>query len=254
MFAAARTCCKCNVPGKSIQIHHIDEDPSNNGIENLAVLCFECHDETQVRGGFGRRLDAAQVRRFRDDWNERMAKRRAEADRIASQTMAPAVVNQPGKVSSHPGVDLQDYVGSLPELRRRALATAKPSWQAGSTADMVEAAYRVIDVLEEVLTSLAMYYPPGHFHPGNPRDYITQVISDRFRWQRLRHQPNGEGKDGTIVYPMIAGSVMTDLERMVEQMVQSLLLDWSGESEFQEREWLAEWRGERSDVPPLRSH
>jgi hypothetical protein len=51
-----------------VQIHHIDDDPSNNEIRNLAPLCFDCHSETQIKGGFGRKLDADQVYLYRDDW------------------------------------------------------------------------------------------------------------------------------------------------------------------------------------------
>lgn len=65
---ADRTCCACREPRRKVQIHHIDGDPSNNDIDNLAPLCLHCHDDTQVSGGFGRKLDAAQVRLYRDDW------------------------------------------------------------------------------------------------------------------------------------------------------------------------------------------
>jgi hypothetical protein len=45
--------------------------------ENLAVLCFDCHTETQVRGGFHRKLDGEQVVLYRDDWLNTVAKTRA---------------------------------------------------------------------------------------------------------------------------------------------------------------------------------
>jgi 5-methylcytosine-specific restriction endonuclease McrA len=83
MFRSDRTCCVCHVRGEPIQIHHIDEDPSNNDPDNLAVLCFHCHDETQITGGFGRKLDAAQVTQYRDDWHRRVEARREAADNIA---------------------------------------------------------------------------------------------------------------------------------------------------------------------------
>ena len=34
------TCCICHERGKDIQLHHIDEDPQNHVIKNLAVLCM----------------------------------------------------------------------------------------------------------------------------------------------------------------------------------------------------------------------
>jgi 5-methylcytosine-specific restriction endonuclease McrA len=50
LFVADRTCCVCQERGKAIQIHHIDENPSNNTFENLAVLCPQCHNDTQLVG------------------------------------------------------------------------------------------------------------------------------------------------------------------------------------------------------------
>ncbi len=76
-FVSDRTCCVCRVKGKPFQIHHIDENPANNDFKNLAVLCLECHNETQIRGGFGRRLNADQVILYRDDWLIQVAKARA---------------------------------------------------------------------------------------------------------------------------------------------------------------------------------
>jgi len=75
-FNSDRTCCVCWVRGKPYQIHHIDEDPSNNDIDNLAVLCFDCHNETQLRGGFSRKLDAFQIVKYRTDWTKRVASKR----------------------------------------------------------------------------------------------------------------------------------------------------------------------------------
>lgn len=70
LFLSNRTCCICRENNKPIQIHHIDEDPSNNKIENLAVLCTICHDFTQVKGGFGRKLNAGQDKLYRDEWQK----------------------------------------------------------------------------------------------------------------------------------------------------------------------------------------
>ena len=69
-FLSNRSCCICREARRAIQIHHIDENPSNHEIDNLALLCFECHNDTQLRGGFGRKLDAEQVVKFRNDWHK----------------------------------------------------------------------------------------------------------------------------------------------------------------------------------------
>lgn len=68
MFLSDRTCCVCREPGKPVQIHHVDEDPSNHTLKNLAVLCLDCHTLTMIKGGFHRRLGTEQVLLYRDDW------------------------------------------------------------------------------------------------------------------------------------------------------------------------------------------
>lgn len=40
LFLSDRTCCVCTTKGNTIQIHHIDDDPSNNEPTNLCVLCL----------------------------------------------------------------------------------------------------------------------------------------------------------------------------------------------------------------------
>lgn len=78
MFLSDRTCCVCRKEGKSVQIHHIDSNKKNHDIGNLCVLCLECHTETQIKGGFHRKLNAEQIILYRDDWyNFVSAKRRS---------------------------------------------------------------------------------------------------------------------------------------------------------------------------------
>lgn len=76
LFESDRTCCVCRKLGRPVQIHHIDENPANNAADNLAVLCFECHRETQIRGGFDRKLNAAQIILYMTDWLSRVALKR----------------------------------------------------------------------------------------------------------------------------------------------------------------------------------
>jgi len=88
LFASDSACCVCERRDFPIQIHHIDENPSNNAKENLAVLCTPCHNKTMIKGGFGRKLDASLVIRYRDAWIERVAARRKNGDELSTLRMA----------------------------------------------------------------------------------------------------------------------------------------------------------------------
>ena len=78
-FDSDRTCCVCRTRGKQTQIHHLDGDPSNHDRKNLALLCLDCHNETMIQGGVGRKLNAELVIRYRDSWHRLVATKRAQS-------------------------------------------------------------------------------------------------------------------------------------------------------------------------------
>jgi hypothetical protein len=77
MFKSDRTCCVCHKAGKQVQIHHVNDNPADNDPDNLAVLCLECHAQTQMSGGFGRKLNAKLVILYRNHWINVVQMRRA---------------------------------------------------------------------------------------------------------------------------------------------------------------------------------
>jgi hypothetical protein len=77
LVASNHTCCICQTPERPVQIHHIDDDPSNYAVSNLAVLCLLCHNKTQVHGGFGRTYTPGEVTTYRDVWLRIVHERRS---------------------------------------------------------------------------------------------------------------------------------------------------------------------------------
>ncbi len=70
LFASDRTCCVCRSEQLKIQIHHIDEDPSNNSFDNLAVICLFCHSDAHTRGAFVRNLSRDLIHLYNTSWRE----------------------------------------------------------------------------------------------------------------------------------------------------------------------------------------
>lgn len=70
MFSADRTCCVCRTEKLKVQIHHIDENPSNNSFENLAVICLHCHSDAHTSGAFVRRLTPELLALYNKSWRE----------------------------------------------------------------------------------------------------------------------------------------------------------------------------------------
>ena len=244
MFASDNTCCVCGERGKAVQLHHIDEDPSNSVAENLALLCLECHNNTQLQGGFGRRLNAALVTRYRDEWLLRFEARRQKADDLAisRQIDKPDLQATSAAAAARPLREAPlAYINSLPAFRAELRSHARPEWDSGVTSRMVTASYDYIDALQGILVTLAQYYSPEQFGGKSPQEFFSDAIASRFTWHRAHAEPHGPGTGGTIVSVICSGNVLADVERMVEEFATSLAgyndsFDWKG--------WPERWRAQ----------
>jgi len=247
LYASKRTCCICEERGKAIQIHHIDENPSNNVFKNLAVLCFECHNETQIKGGFGRKLNIFTVIKHRDEWLRRVKRTRALADeaavkrQVGEETLSEQVETVIETSIKHTELNepLLKYIDSLPWFKAALLHQAQPKWDTGVTVNMVKANYDYIDALTGILVALARYYLPKSFGNQTPQEYFSEVIASRFQWYRTILEPHGPG--GTIINVICGGSVFEDVENMIEDMVRALA---GHDDKFDWENWSKRWRGE----------
>ena len=207
MFRSAMTCCVCKNSDRDVQIHHIDKAPSNHAIDNLAVLCLECHNKTQLRGGFGRHLTASLITKNREEWYKIVKTEMAnEARRSVREVLED---------------DFHTYIEMIPTVRQELLKTAQPEWDSGVTARMVTANYKYIDGLKNILIKLAAFFPKGSFGPGDKYEFFNEIISSRFKWHRSLIEKQFEG--GTIIGIICGGAVSSETEKMVEDMVKTLL-------------------------------
>jgi hypothetical protein len=57
-----------------VQIHHIDEDDTNNDKDNLIPLCKLCHEEVHSTVPFARKITQAQQKLYREKWIDKLSK------------------------------------------------------------------------------------------------------------------------------------------------------------------------------------
>ena len=159
------------------------ETPSNNDPRNLAVLCFDCHDKTQIKGGFGRTLDAAQVTIYRDEWATRVAQNRERADKLLLAEQI-GVINSAiaaRRIWQPPGtLELAIYIESIPETMKKAYELAQTEWDRGATNIVAQATYQVTGVAERLWTGLSAWYPPGHFGGKDATEFIGEFLTQRY--------------------------------------------------------------------------
>ena len=76
LFRNDHICCICRIKGKDVQIHHIDDNHNNNHIDNLAVLCLDCHSQVTGRRGLGQSYTPGEVRRYKRAWERKVQEAR----------------------------------------------------------------------------------------------------------------------------------------------------------------------------------
>ncbi len=226
LFDQDRTCCICRERGKRIQIHHIDENPSNNDPRNLAVLCFDCHDQTQVKGGFGRTLNTAQVTTYRDDWEKRVAENRERADKLLLEKQIGVIgsaIKIEGEWHSPGKIELLAYVESIPDTMKRAYDLAQSEWDKGATNVVAQATYQVTAVAERLWVGLSAWYPPRHFEEKEATEFIGEFLRQRYDLRHSLMEPDGIGTGGSMMRPLVAYGVLLDLQELIVLTVQMLL-------------------------------
>jgi hypothetical protein len=203
-----------------------------------------CHDQTQIEGGFGRKLNAKLVTEYRDDWRVRVALRRNKADDLAALRMAGMVEKVPtteeeARALLVPAEEaLVTYVNKLPAILASGCAIARPQWDSGVTAEMLKGTYDLIDVVVQMLVHLASWLPENHCDGQSAPEYFSRFVSSRFVWHRALAEPDGVGTGGTIVGTTAAAAVLDDVERAVDEMVSALL--WGREG-FGLKVWRRQW-------------
>ena len=82
IFKSKRECVVCENHKRGDHIHHIDGDNSNNKFENLAFLCFDCHNEASLTGSLRKKLTPKTIIKFRDHKYQVIAAERENSLRI----------------------------------------------------------------------------------------------------------------------------------------------------------------------------
>jgi hypothetical protein len=226
LFQHDHTCCVCNQPGKAVQIHHVDDDHTNNDPKNLAVLCLADHDLTQIKGGFGRKLSAAEVTKNRDGWVSRVQQRRVDADKLAVGKMIGAEFRESAAVEAgwkQPSSKLlATYVESLPDVLRQSYIQAHKLWDTGSNRAMINGTRLVIDVLEQSWVHLSAWFSPRHFGGKSSAEYFSSYIASRYLWNYALEEPEADGSRGQHAHLMYVSATMNDIEGAVADTALSL--------------------------------
>lgn len=85
-FSSDRLCCIDQKKG--VHIHHIDGNPGNNNFNNLALLCFDCHDEATKTGSLSKKLTPQTILKYREHHYNTIKEKRKSSISIVTKKEA----------------------------------------------------------------------------------------------------------------------------------------------------------------------
>lgn len=121
-------CCVCRIRGLGINYHHIDEDPTNNSLENIAILCVKDHDKHHRYSEYDRtnhtELTQEEIKKHKTDW-EWFVK---EATELNPKVLAVINIYGNEEVIHSMRFFMQDIEGKIIYERISHLHTKQESW------------------------------------------------------------------------------------------------------------------------------
>jgi len=94
LLLCRRRCCICyglnrDTGIKQGQIAHVDRDPANDDLDNLAFMCLDHHDQYDARAKQSKNLTMSEVRHFRRELHEAIDRAWKEPVRIGAIEVGP---------------------------------------------------------------------------------------------------------------------------------------------------------------------
>jgi hypothetical protein len=242
-YLSNATCCVCNKERFSTQIHHIDGNPNNHVLENLALLCVQCHSDAHAHVPFARALSTEAIKKHREEWLKRVQKRRDEADKAASagiESPLGTAERESFQHSDDPWL-VSSYLKRLPNIHRGQKLKAYPMEDHSCAVDLKAGYAEMEEFYITVLTELARFYPPKHFDPFHPETYFQRIARDRFSWHFIIQGPLGDWGTGSPAITYAGQETEAELSTMILEMVCSLVDAYPIGKEINFGKWQAAW-------------
>lgn len=226
-YMADNVCCYCTVPGRALQLHHIDENPANNDIDNLVLLCLECHNKTQIKGGFGKKASPEEIKKYRNMWYKEMQSVRntvkEELVKARTNSFETSIIlddcNQ-DYIYEKNNPKLTGFILSIPSFYISLEKRAQILFDTGYISNIREGIYVKIGGLNDIIRELQSFYPNGHFKNDIE---ITDIDSLFWEYAYKIAEPEWPNNAGSMIH-CFAGEIFIDfLKFKIKQIVTQLL-------------------------------
>lgn len=242
LFDAQMTCCICREHSKSVQLHHIDKNSSNNREENLVVLCVDCHNKAHSKSGFARTLTPEIIIQFKNQWLNDTKIWRQRAANFSDFENKKNDDEVSLYTENADGNFCKLFIMQLPDIREKSLAELDSKLNEGTTFDHIMASREYTGLMIELAILLIRWIHPSCFNGQTSKEYIYEQFEMRRKWGAMLSHPHGIDRSGTIRHIILGGYLMFQIDILIEDMVVALL---EYDQEFNLSQWQEKWRPTR---------
>ncbi|ALL13162.1 hypothetical protein [Caulobacter henricii] len=207
------------------------------------MLCLDHHNQTELKGGFARKLGPDLVRKYRDEWVATVTRGRIEIERRLNEQAQRlpqyerSFVDPSATLGENPA--LADYLDSLPDLLLATVRSLRTDLNSGVTLDVVMSSGEVVSILESMWVRLARFYADDHFG-DDPGGFLSAHLDEQLKWHSRLIEADGAGSGGTVVRVPLSNRNVEAAAKAVEDIADALLGLSCKSTEHVH--WMARWR------------
>lgn len=187
LYLNGMTCCMCHDRSKPGLFYHIDDNPKNNRIGNLAILCADCQEKITNRDKFQKKISPQTIKKMKLEWETKIRLKKVEKhpplvspQKIEETLFSFEIRKTVYRISAIPDTDLDGIKGELDYL----LTILR---QEGYREEIIDSLCAISSLIylyprksAMILRTMELYL--SHYYSGNEnithkdKEYLDRVI------------------------------------------------------------------------------
>ena len=213
-------CDQTNLP---MQFHHIDNDPSNNAIDNIVYVCANCHAKIHTTSDMSSNYSETNIKFLRSKLYECVENKRKEVEKIKKQ-----MIIDPNDSNRVEYLD-EDFISGNPELCEiimnmnrqyfKIRVKAQKYYDTRITSKINEGIMLEIAYLELIMNSLLKFYPKNHFYNEDNENIFERLHDDFYDFLYKLYAPDCIRFEGSIIHIYVPAGYMYFFKKIINILI-----------------------------------
>ncbi len=209
------------------QIHHIDEDPSNNDPDNLVFLCLNCHSKIHTKRSMSGNYTKEIIKTYRDQLYKIIKSNIANIleikETINSENSSYIQEKADESCFAKENPQIFSLVINMKDEYKLACKRAQILYDAGGTYNVLEGNFLEINCISGFIDEMIKSYPEKHFLNEKGEDIINNIYKSYDELAYRFATPEGFVNAGTMVHSFATRTKIELLKSLVNIIVEETI-------------------------------